>query len=68
AMNKNYLPNRVLSVVSEGADIKAQSKIISIAEGKVAIRKKTTAYVCTMGKCELPTTDVAKFIQQLNKK
>ncbi|VAW56120.1 Uncharacterized protein YyaL, partial [hydrothermal vent metagenome] len=41
AMNKNYLPNRVLSVVSEGADIKAQSKIISIAEGKVAIRKKT---------------------------
>jgi len=65
---KHYLPNRILSVVAEGDDLKQQATIISAAEGKLAIKDKTTAYVCRLGICELPTNNSAVFAEQLNKK
>jgi len=65
---KLYLPNRILSVVAEGLDLKQQSEIISAAEGKLAIKGKTTAYVCRLGICELPTSNSVVFAQQLSKK
>jgi len=65
-LQKHYLPNRVLSVMSEGLDYEKQSKIISIAEAKIAIRGKTTAYVCRQGACELPTQDISIFAKQIN--
>lgn len=67
SLQKNYLPNRVISVMSEGNDLQLQSKIIAIAEGKIAINGKTTAYVCRQGSCELPTNNVDIFTQQIQK-
>ncbi len=64
----NFIPNRIISVMSEGDDLNHQSKIITIAEGKIAIKGKTTAYVCTMGACELPTSDLQEFVKQLKSK
>jgi len=67
ALQNHYLPNRVLSVLSEGSDLKTQSKVISIAEDKTPIHGKTTAYVCTQGSCELPTNDTRIFVKQILK-
>ena len=68
ALRKHYLPNRILSVVAEGRDIKEQSKTISIVDGKVTTKGKATAYVCKLGSCELPTTEVNVFIKQISLK
>ena len=65
-LRKTYLPNHVLSVIAEGLDLKRQSKIVSIAEGKVAINDQVTAYVCKLGSCELPTNNINIFSQQIN--
>ncbi|RDH84014.1 MAG: thioredoxin domain-containing protein [endosymbiont of Galathealinum brachiosum] len=64
---KQFIPNRILSVLSEGESIKTATKLISIADGKVAINNKTTAYVCTLGSCELPTNNINIFSQQISK-
>jgi len=66
-LRKTYLPNRILSVVAEGNDLKQQSKIIPIVDGKTAINGRATAYVCRLGACELPTNNTLTFSQQLNK-
>lgn len=65
-LRKTYLPNRILSVISEGSDLNLQRKSIPIAEGKTAINGKTTAYVCKFGACELPTNSTLIFSQQIN--
>jgi len=64
-LRNNYIPNRILSVMTEGNDLKHQSKTISIADGKIAINGKTTAYVCKLGACELPTNSTHTFLQQI---
>jgi len=64
-LQNQYLPNRVVSVMVEGKDLKDQSKVISIGEDKIAINGKTTAYVCIQGSCELPTNSTAIFAQQI---
>lgn len=66
--SNHFIPNRIVSVISEGNDLKNQAKTISIANGKIAIRGKTTAYVCTLGSCELPTDNIDIFAQQIRKK
>ena len=58
--------NRVLSVVTEGDVINDQKTTLPIIEGKIAIKGRATAYVCYLGVCQLPTTDVKTFKQQLN--
>ncbi|MCW8933548.1 MAG: thioredoxin domain-containing protein [Gammaproteobacteria bacterium] len=65
-LRKNYLPNRILSVISEGNDLELQTKTIVIAEGKTTRNGRTTAYVCKLGSCELPTDSPHIFSQQLN--
>ncbi len=60
-----YLPNRVLVVVSEGADLAALARIVPLADGKAARGGRPTAYVCERTACELPTTDPEVFANQL---
>ena len=62
---KKFLPNRILTVAGEGKDIASHARIIPAAKGKFALKGKTTAYVCEKGICKLPTTDPARFAQQL---
>ncbi|MCW9048653.1 MAG: hypothetical protein OQK46_11290 [Gammaproteobacteria bacterium] len=51
-LRKTYLPNRILSVMSEGNDLDLQTQTITIAEGKTTKNGRTTAYVCKLGSCE----------------
>ena len=60
-----FLPNRILSVVEEGVDLKRQVKDIPLLKGKRALQGKATAYVCEQGRCKQPTVDVALFIKQV---
>jgi len=65
-LRDQYLPNRILSVMAEGKDLVIQSNTIKIAEGKRAIKGKATAYVCELGACKLPTTDIEVFRRQIS--
>jgi uncharacterized protein YyaL (SSP411 family) len=66
-LRSRFLPNRVLSVVSEGTMLDAHEKRIPILELKVARDTHATAYVCERGVCELPTTEPRVFGQQIGK-
>jgi uncharacterized protein len=62
---KIFLPNRVVSFVEEGAQLEHSSKIIPLLKFKVALKGKSTAYVCEKGMCRLPTVDPNSFAKQL---
>ena|GEM_PF-1981677 len=64
---KQFLPNRILSIVSEGDDLQTQAKVIPLIEGKLAIKGKVTAFVCEKGICELPTNDPVVFAKQIKR-
>jgi len=66
-LRQGYVPNRVLSVVTAGADQDAQSQLVPALRGKIAQRGKATAYVCEHHMCELPTTDPEVFGRQIQK-
>jgi hypothetical protein len=66
-LGKRFVPNRVLSVVTQGPMLEAQAALVPLLAGKVARSSKPTAYVCTRGVCDLPTTDPRVFGQQLGK-
>ncbi len=67
-LRRTYVPNRVLIVAAEGADIALQEKLIPLLEGKTAQGGRTTAYVCTEGVCKLPTADVGAFAEQIRER
>ncbi len=60
-----YLPNKILIVLTEGADMQVTSDSVPFVQGKIAIKGKTTAYVCKKGICDLPATDPHTFAQQI---
>ncbi len=64
-LRKTFLPNRVLSVVTEGADQAAQAELVPTIRAKVARAGAATAYVCERQTCKLPTTDPDVFGQQI---
>jgi uncharacterized protein YyaL (SSP411 family) len=66
-LRQRFLPNRIVVVARQGADLKAQSELVPLLKGKVAKKGKATAYVCQGGVCKLPTTDVATFVEQLER-
>ena len=59
------VPNRILAVVSEGADLAAHSEQVPLVAGKRALRGRTTAYVCENRVCDFPTADPDRFAQQI---
>jgi uncharacterized protein YyaL (SSP411 family) len=63
-----FLPNRILSVVSEGAELAAHAEVVPLVSRKVARDGRVTAYVCVDRVCDLPTSDpgvVAKQIAEI---
>ena len=62
-----FLPNRILSVVTQGEQLDAHAKVLPLLEDKRAIGGKPTAYVCEQRVCELPTSDSAVFAEQIAK-
>jgi uncharacterized protein YyaL (SSP411 family) len=64
-VRRHYLPNRMLTVAVEGADLDRQRTLIPLVAGKSALRGASTAYVCERGVCALPTSDPEVLGQQL---
>jgi len=64
-LGPTYLPDRVLSVVTEGKQLHRHEKYLPILEDKRAVKGRTTAYVCAHWVCQLPTTDPVEFARQI---
>ena len=62
---KQYLPNCVLAVASEGSELESLAEKIPLLGGKTAQKGKATAYVCENGACKLPTTEPAAFAREI---
>ena len=62
-----FLPNRILTVVSEGKELEQHAAVIPLLDRKRAIKGQPTAYVCENRICELPTGDPVTFAGQLRK-
>ncbi|NNG47341.1 MAG: thioredoxin domain-containing protein, partial [Deltaproteobacteria bacterium] len=60
-----FVPNRILSVVSERGEQEKSARIIPLLDGKEALEGQATAYVCENRVCKLPTRDPAEFGKQL---
>jgi uncharacterized protein YyaL (SSP411 family) len=61
----NFVPNHVLAVATQGADLESQAKLVPLLRDKIAREGKATAYVCQARVCALPTSDPAVFAAQL---
>jgi len=64
-LRRTFAPNRIVAVVTQGADLDALAQLVPLVEGKRAIAGKTTAYVCENRVCAYPTSDPATFARQL---
>jgi hypothetical protein len=64
-LRTTFLPNRVLVVARQGADLAAQAQLVPLLGGKLARKGEATAYVCERRVCRLPTSDPDVFLQQL---
>jgi len=62
-----FVPNRILTVVTQGEELVHQQQVIPLLEFKTAIDGKVTAFVCEQQVCALPTSDPAVFAQQIKK-
>ena len=62
-----YVPNRMLTVATEGRTVARQQEVIPVVAEKHALGGRATAYVCERRVCELPTTDPAVLAAQLRK-
>ncbi len=60
-----FVPNRILSVVSEGGEQEHAARVIPVLDGKVAAEGRATAYVCEGRVCKRPTSDPEEFAAQL---
>jgi hypothetical protein len=60
-----YAPHRVL-VVTTAKEVAEVAQAAPVAEGKLALKGQTTAYVCEKGICKLPTSDPEVFRRQIS--
>jgi uncharacterized protein YyaL (SSP411 family) len=65
ALRRTFAPNRVLAGAAEGPELESLKRLLPPVGDKVAQGGQTTAYVCERGRCELPTTDPQKMLEQL---
>ena len=66
-LRATFLPNKALAGAPQGPELETVAKVARFLEGKVAQGGKATAYVCERGRCELPTSDPAKFGEQIGR-
>ena len=65
ALRQTFLPNHVLSIVEEGAELSEHAEKIPLLKGKHAINGQATAYVCVQNTCQQPTTEADLFTAQI---
>jgi len=66
-LRRAFVPNRVLAVAAEGADLDGLSRLVPLLDGKIARGGQATAYVCERRVCDRPTSDPEVFAKQLAK-
>jgi hypothetical protein len=66
-LRATFVPNRILSIVAEGAQLDEHSAVVPLLEDKRAIGGRPTAYVCEKRVCELPASDQDVFRRQITK-
>jgi uncharacterized protein YyaL (SSP411 family) len=66
-LRSTYLPNRMLTITTQGDELTRHARLLPVLDGKRALYGKTTAFVCERGRCELPTSDPAVFARQIAK-
>ncbi len=64
-LRSRFVPNRILSVVSEGEELESSARVVPLLGGKEAMDGQVTAYVCENRVCKLPTSDTEEFARQL---
>jgi uncharacterized protein YyaL (SSP411 family) len=64
-LRRTFLPNRALAGAAEGEGVARLARVASVAEGKVALGGRTTAYVCERGQCRLPAIEPEKLASQV---
>jgi uncharacterized protein YyaL (SSP411 family) len=64
-LRRTFLPNKVLAVEQEGPPMAALATTAPFVGEKRALAGRATAYVCTRGRCELPTSDPRVLARQL---
>jgi len=64
-LRRTFLPNRALTGASEGPALARLARLAPVAEGRVAVSGKPTAYVCERGACRLPAISPEKLAEQL---
>jgi uncharacterized protein YyaL (SSP411 family) len=65
AIHGAFVPNRVLSVVREGAQQERAARVIPAASGKTAAGGRAAAYVCVGRACLAPTSDPGELKAQV---
>ena len=64
-LRRHFLPNRVLTIVTQGDELATHQQVVPWLEAKRALKGKVTAYVCEQHVCSLPTADPGIFAKQL---
>ena len=64
-LRRHFLPNRVLTIVTQGDELATHQQVVPWLEAKRALKGKVTAYVCEQHVCSLPTADPDIFARQL---
>ncbi len=65
-LRRSFTPNHVLTGAEEGRAIERLGEVAKIAEGRVPVDGKPTAYVCERGACQLPVTAPEALERQLS--
>ena len=64
-MPKAFVPNRILTVTTQGEDMAERGQLIPLVMHRVARQGQVTAYVCQNRLCLLPTSDPKVFAGQI---
>jgi uncharacterized protein YyaL (SSP411 family) len=64
-LRDTFLPNRAILGAREGAPLDELAAVAPVAEGRVAVGGRPTAYVCERGQCQLPSITAEKFRDRL---
>ena len=64
-LRKSYFPHAVVLFKDAGVNAPEINRYADFVEFMNAVDKKATAYVCTDFKCNFPTTDPAKMLEEL---
>jgi len=60
-----FVPNSILAVTTEGAEMKKRGELIPLVKHRVARQGQVTAYVCQKQICLLPTADPKVLAEQI---